>query len=248
MPVHDWTRVRAGTFHDFHTAWITHLKEALNDGLLPPGFYAQAEQAATGMHPDVLALSTIPRKRRDNGGGIAVAECEPKVAIRRKASPNGSYRLSRRTVVIRHASGHQIVALLEIASSANKDRPASVAEFLEKLQRAVSAGIHVLLVDLFPPGPHDPLGLHGEFWQFYDSETAPPEADHPLCLASYEASELPEAWIQPLAVGEPLPKMPLFYDRGQFVNVPLEETYQQAYRGVPEFWREVIEGRTDRPT
>jgi hypothetical protein len=30
MPMHDWTRVSAGTYHDFHNAWITHIKEALN--------------------------------------------------------------------------------------------------------------------------------------------------------------------------------------------------------------------------
>ena len=35
MPVHDWTRVIAGTFHDFHQGWITHLKEALNNTILP---------------------------------------------------------------------------------------------------------------------------------------------------------------------------------------------------------------------
>lgn len=27
MGVHDWTRVDAGTFHDFHTCWIAHLKK-----------------------------------------------------------------------------------------------------------------------------------------------------------------------------------------------------------------------------
>jgi len=33
MPMHNWTRVSAGTFHDFHNAWITHIKESLNAGL-----------------------------------------------------------------------------------------------------------------------------------------------------------------------------------------------------------------------
>ena len=46
MPVHDWTRVDAGVFHDFHSSWIIHLKEALNAGLLPGDYYAQAEQHA----------------------------------------------------------------------------------------------------------------------------------------------------------------------------------------------------------
>jgi hypothetical protein len=39
MPIHDWTRVNAATFHDFHSAWITHLTEALNFGLLPSDHY-----------------------------------------------------------------------------------------------------------------------------------------------------------------------------------------------------------------
>ncbi|MCO6459671.1 MAG: hypothetical protein J5I93_30530 [Pirellulaceae bacterium] len=42
MPVHDWTRVRPGTSHDFHGSWMMHLKEALNDGLLPAGYDALA--------------------------------------------------------------------------------------------------------------------------------------------------------------------------------------------------------------
>jgi hypothetical protein len=44
MPAHDWTRVFPGTFHDFHSAWIVHLKETLNAGVLPDEFFALAEQ------------------------------------------------------------------------------------------------------------------------------------------------------------------------------------------------------------
>ena len=46
MPIHDWTRVSAGTWHDFHMAWIAELRNALNDGLLPADYDAQAEQIA----------------------------------------------------------------------------------------------------------------------------------------------------------------------------------------------------------
>lgn len=35
MPIHDWTRVTAGTWHDFHLAWIAELRNVLNGGLLP---------------------------------------------------------------------------------------------------------------------------------------------------------------------------------------------------------------------
>jgi hypothetical protein len=35
----------------------------------------------------------------------------------------------------------------------------------------------------------------------------------------------------------------LYQDR--YIIVPLEATYQEAYRGMPAFWRDVLEGRTD---
>src|SRR5258708_5957820 len=57
MPVHDWTRVDAGIFHAFHLNWLGRLQDALNDGILPAGHYALAEQHAGRMLPDLLTLN-----------------------------------------------------------------------------------------------------------------------------------------------------------------------------------------------
>jgi len=57
-----------------------------------------------------------------------------------------------------------VVALVEIVSPSNKDRKAHVRELAEKVVRSLEAGVHVLLLDLLPPGPHDPQGLHGAVW------------------------------------------------------------------------------------
>jgi hypothetical protein len=35
--LHDWTRVDAGIYHDFHVAWVPEIKKVLNGGLLPEG-------------------------------------------------------------------------------------------------------------------------------------------------------------------------------------------------------------------
>jgi hypothetical protein len=35
--------------------------------------------------------------------------------------------------------------------------------------------------------------------------------------------------------------MPLFIAKGRYVNVPLEATYQKAYRGVPSYYRHILE-------
>lgn len=45
-----------------------------------------------------------------------------------------------------------------------------------------------------------------------------------------------------MAVGEPLPDMPLFLAADAYVQVPLERTYQSAWDGMPAYWREVLAG------
>ena len=59
MPIHDWSRVFDGAFHDFHHVWIGELRNALNSGILPPDYYAMAEQVAGPTVPDVLTLQTF---------------------------------------------------------------------------------------------------------------------------------------------------------------------------------------------
>ena len=71
MPMHDWTRVAAGIYHDFHHEWISEIKRSLNRGVLPEGFYALAEQHAAGFGPDVLTLQDAdPSFGSSSGGGV----------------------------------------------------------------------------------------------------------------------------------------------------------------------------------
>jgi hypothetical protein len=46
MPIHDWSRVDPGVFHDFHLSWIVNFARDLNAGGLPPSYYALVEQSA----------------------------------------------------------------------------------------------------------------------------------------------------------------------------------------------------------
>lgn len=254
MPVHDWTRVSAGTFHDFHNGWITHLKEALNGGVLPAGFYAQSEQHTGDVIPDVLALRTTEAaaasetSQFDGSGAIAVAEAPPRVSrvLRAADSDTVLYSTLRRTLVIRHASGHRIVALIEILSPSNKATREKLDAFLAKAESALAHGFHLLIVDLLPPGRYDPAGIHELLWERITdaaADVSPPE-DHQLTLAAYAAAHPPVAYFEYVSVGSPLPEMPLFLDPSWYVNVPLEATYMQAWHGVPEYWRDVIEKRT----
>lgn len=247
MPVHDWTRVEAGIFHAFHVAWVPEIQKALNGGLLPEGFYALAEQHAGRPIADVLTLHVSPASLEPMPlppvtGGIALAEAPPRVE--RRQTVESAFSTRRRTLAIRHVSGHRLVALLEIVSPANKDRHASVEQFAAKVVEALNAGVHVLLVDLFPPSPWDPQGMHGAVFQRLEQSDEPYDlpADKPLTLASYTAGPQIEIYLEHLAAGAQLSEMPLFLRFDRYVNAPLEATYREAYRGMPAFWRDVLEG------
>jgi hypothetical protein len=244
MPVHDWTCVSAGTFHDFHCTWAPEIKNRLNSGILPPEYYAQIEQQMGGMVADVLTLSSVRDSNgaepSDHGGGTAVAAAPPKVRFTVSLEPD-VYAARARAVVIRHSSDDRMVALIEIVSPGNKASRRALETFVEKTAAALDQGYHLLIVDLFPPGPRDPQGIHGVLWaELGDDSYVAPE-DQPLTLAAYSAGPPKTAYIQPLAAGEALTPMPLFLTAESYVSVPLEETYQAAYRGVPRRWREVLE-------
>ncbi len=248
MPVHDWTSVDAGLFHAFHTIWITEINNGLNRGLLPQGYYALPEQHAGRMIADILTLHAsptpaAPRFLPPATGGTVVAEAPPRVRRRQTVEPEALER--RRSLAIRHVSGHRLVALLEIVSPANKDRARNVEDFTAKAVDALECGVHLLIVDLFPPGAHDPDGIHGVILRRLEQSDEPydlPE-DEPLTLAAYATGTRVEVYLEHLAVGGVLPEMPLFLRPDRYVNVPLEETYGAAFGGMPVFWRDVLEGR-----
>lgn len=244
MPVHDWTRVDAGIFHHFHTSWIDDIAGVLNSGLLPPEYYALAEQIAGGLGPDVLTLQVPdPRGTELVSGGpgtVAVATEPPKVHLTVRL-PMDEYTARRRTVVIRHVSRHRVVALIEILSPGNKASRHPLRVFLNKAIAALTQGIHLLIADLFPPGPRDPQGIHGALWQQFNDGDYQQPPDKPLTLAAYSAGPIPTAYVEPVTVGDFLPDMPLFLTPDEYINVPLERTYQTAYARVPRFYRNLLE-------
>ena len=185
-------------------------------------------------------IGELPPLPPGPSGALALAEAPPKV--RRRLTGTETYRQRRRTLAIRHVSGHRLIAIVEIASPANKDRPESVEEFVAKTVEALELGVHVLLIDLLPPERHDPRGLHGAVWNQFDEAPYDLPVTEPLTLASYAAGPPATAYVEHLAVGSSLPEMPLFLHSSRYVPVPLETTYQTAYRGVPRFWRDVVEG------
>jgi hypothetical protein len=213
MPIHDWSRVSSGTFHNFHLGWIVALRDALNAGGLPPDYFAMAEQVVG--RPD--ATATVLR---------------PQIRFLLEAEEERYSRLATH-LAIHHGLG-QVVAILEIVSPGNKSSRHALRSFTDKAVDLIRQGVNLLVIDLLPPGPRDPQGIHPLIWnEIGDGPfVLPPEK--PLTLVAYRCGT-PQtvAYIDPVAVGDRLPEMPLFLYDERYVQPPLEPTYQAAWDVLP---------------
>lgn len=249
MPVHEWTRVDAGIFHHFHQHWIGEISDVLNAGLLPGDYYALDEQVTGDFGPDVLALQIgsgqgdgagVDSNICGNGGRTAVAAKPPQVQYVAQTDMD-QYVQKQSSLVIRHTSGDRIVALVEAVSPGNKSSRHNLRSFVDKAATFLFRGYHLLVLDLQPPSPRDPNGIHGAIWEEIADSAYRRPPDKPLTLAAYDAGSPKTAYVQPVAVGDVLPEMPLFLEPGEYVAVPLEATYQAAWKSVPARWRRILE-------
>lgn len=256
MPVHDWTRVEAGVFHAFHNSWISTIQQAMNDGLLPPEYYALGEQRSGNFGPDVLTLEIEAGTSSDPwdadsgvvgepGGTLTLTESHPKTRFEMECELDAAfYKTRQRSIKVRHVSDDRVVAIIEIVSSGNKRNQLALIDFIDKAMTAFREGVHLLVIDLYPPRSFDPDGMHGVIWNYLEGDEGEqyvhPKKE-PLTLASYVAANPVKSFVEPLAVGAVLREMPLFLMWERYINVPLEETYQSAYRGLPRRFKQVLE-------
>lgn len=230
MPIHDWSRVRSNRFHDFHQSWTIAIRNALNAGRLPPGFFAMVEQKAGGPEADVIALELTPPIGPAPGG--AVVERQPPKARFVTRTETAGYARKANRITVRHPDG-DVVAVIEIVSPGNKDSRHAIRAFARKAVELLQAGVHLVVVDLFPPSRRDPQGIHKVIWDRLRDEpfTLPP--DKPLTVAAYSAGAETVAYVEPVAVGDALPDTPVFLRTNQYVPCPLEATYQLAWEQFP---------------
>lgn len=240
MPIHDWSRVDPGIFHHFHQAWTIEIANALNAGILPEGFFALAEQVVGRPIPDVVALeglSAMPH-RHPQDGAVAVAEAPPQARFVTSAELDVYARKANR-IAIKHRLG-RVAAVLEIVSPGNKSSLHALRSLAEKAADLLREGVSLLIVDLFPPTPRDPQGIHKTLWDEIRDEPFELPADKRLTVAAYRAGEPITAYVEPVAVGDLLPSLPIFLDAATYVPAPLEASYETTWQKCPAALKEVV--------
>ena len=150
------------------------------------------------------------------------------------------YRRKQTPVVVRHVSGDRVVAMIEVVSPGNKAARHAIRSFVEKAAELLDRRIQLLILDLLPPGPRDPQGIHAAIWEEITGQLYEPLAGRPLTLAAYESGLSVRAYARHLAVGDELPEMPLYLEPEAWVPVPLAATYDAAFAGLPRRWQRVL--------
>lgn len=242
MPIHDWRLVDASIFFSFHFSWTVELSQVLNSGLLPSEYYALTEtigHSSGSLFQSFQHPPNSPIIVEEPNGGVDRYAVPPQARFHARAEGE-VYSANAKSVVIRHQSNHRVIAAVMIVSPGNKSNRHGMRNVLEKAVSALRSGIHLLLVDLFPPGPHDPQGIFKVIWdELSDSDFTLPKGK-PLTLTAFNADRNLEAYVEPVAVGDTLPEMPLFLTPDVYIPIPLEATYLSAWKVFPDPWREVV--------
>lgn len=209
---------------------------------MPPGYYALVEQRVDGPEPDVIGVEW---KRAATVGaplGSSARIVDPPKArvVSRVATDAALYARKANRISVRHPLG-EVVAVIEIVSPGNKDSRHALRSYVSQAVTFLRNGVHLLIVDLFPPSARDPQGLHKAIWDELTEEPFELPTRQSRTLASYQASDDLTAFVEPIELGEALPDMPLFLSGDLYVPAPLESTYQATWQVCPEPIRELVQ-------
>jgi hypothetical protein len=82
--------------------------------------------------------------------------------------------------------------------------------------------------------------LHGAVLREIGSQEYVLGRERVLTAVAYVGGAVVEAFVAHFAVGQPIPEMPLFLTRENYIRVPLEAAYMAAWQDVPPQYQEVL--------
>lgn len=233
-------------WESFHTTWASSLADTLNQGGLPDGYIA-LEQVHAGANVEIDVATFGERASEGSGAGgtaTVAAVWTPAAAplVLPAAFPEGC------TVeILATDGGRSLVAAIELVSPGNKDRASKRRLFAAKCATHLARGVGLVILDVVTSRQ---ANLHNELMSLLGLEgPCQMAAQQTLYAVAYRplrcgAEERIETWPMPLALGQPLPTVPLSLAAELCVPVDLEAAYGAACRRrrVDEVMEE-----TDRP-
>ncbi|MDH3598698.1 MAG: DUF4058 family protein [Candidatus Tectomicrobia bacterium] len=225
-PQHHW--------ESFHSNWATRLADALNDCL--PEDYIAEEQTHTGTYPEI----DVATFEQPTTGGVTQAQqggaatlttpvwMPPAAAHTMPAVFPDSFEVR----VFQTTSGLTLVGAIELISPANKDRPEQRRAFANKCASYLHQGVSLIIIDIVT---NRRANLHNEIMKQMDYARFNLGEEIDLYGVAYRPvmrHDQPEIdiWLEPCAVGEPLPTMALRLTGDLFIPVDFDSSYMEACR------------------
>ena len=224
-------------WQSFHAYWIPELGGSLNR-LLPREYYAEAQINLGGrVEVDIATLERLERAEptrlpEGGNGGVATLVDEVWAPPAPPMTWPGVFPDEFEVLVFSESGGAQLVGVIELVSPANKDRPETRRAFASKCASYLHEGVGLIVVDIVTSRL---ANLHDEMVGLLDlpDRYRFPEGG-PLYAVAYRPSrsdpggDRVDAWPVPLAVGGPLPVLPLGLRNGPILPVDLDATYAEA--------------------
>jgi len=241
MPLRDHFRPpvsREVSWEEIHGMWPARIVIQLKSQL-PPGFVS-APMVHSGSQIEVHIV-TCERDDSPTGysdsrddGGVATAPAtatwtvaEPSVAVETEIPDYDEYEVR----IYDAERERTLVAVIELVSPANKDRPEKRNAFVGKCAALLQKGVAVSIVDVVTTRQ---CNLYTELMAFLGQADPTMGAEPPGIYAAScrwllrgERATL-QTWSHILAVGQPLPTLPLWLTPTRVVPLDLEQSYEKA--------------------
>jgi hypothetical protein len=219
-------------WESFHSRWASAIADYLDTEALPEGYFAEV-QVHVGNRVEV-DIATFEDQAASAGLSPNLSQPGTKASVWSPPVPTMTWPAhfpDRVEVLVFHAeAGPTLVSAVELVSPRNKDRPQSRRDFAIKCASALKQGVGLVIVDVVT---NRRANLHNELAALLEIPAESHLGDSPQYAVSYQpvqnetGAEI-RIWHDALALGQPLPELPLPLDKGQTVPLDLEATYEQT--------------------
>jgi hypothetical protein len=222
-------------WESFHAAWSGSLADALNR-ILPAGYFAEEQtHAGAGIEIDVATRERDAGTTgaRANGPSTATLPAQVWSPPAPAATIPAVFADDFEVRVFNTDTGPRLVAAIELVSPRNKDRAEARRAFATKCASYLHQGISLIVLDIVTERH---ANLHHEVLQLLLVPAgSTPNTDVPLYAVAYrpvrrEGRGEIDLWPEGLALGAPLPVLPLALNADVCLPVDLEATYMDACR------------------
>jgi hypothetical protein len=216
-------------WESFHTAWAGYIAELLNEQLLPDNYFAEEHSHVGGrVEIDIATLEETSPGSSSKDGTTATLPTQVWTPPAPSLVMPGLFPDSFEVLVFYEEGGARLVAAVELVSPGNKDRQESRRAFATKCANYLYQGIGLVVVDVVT---NRQANLHDEIIQVMGNRD-----EYRLSFATnlYGVAYRPikrnqeeqiDVWSATLAVGQPLPVLPLSLAADLCLPLDLEATY-----------------------